>query len=92
MLSIGGRLIDFGYTPEVLNNNMAILGIEPSCFDAIVLSHGHYDYFAGMVGFLKTLKYLGMSAFGYRAYFGAPDSSRSVMYKKGFVHLTTVSA
>ena len=47
-------LIDFGYTPEVLNNNMAILGIEPSCFDAIVLSHGHYDHFGGMVGFLKT--------------------------------------
>ena len=47
-------LIDFGYTPEVLNTNMAILGIEPSCFDAIVLSHGHYDHFGGMVGFLKT--------------------------------------
>jgi 7,8-dihydropterin-6-yl-methyl-4-(beta-D-ribofuranosyl)aminobenzene 5'-phosphate synthase len=47
-------LIDFGYTPEVLNNNMAILGIEPSCFDAIVLSHGHYDHFGGMVGFLKA--------------------------------------
>ena len=47
-------LIDFGYTPEVLNNNMSILGIEPSCFDAIVLSHGHYDHFGGMVGFLKA--------------------------------------
>jgi 7,8-dihydropterin-6-yl-methyl-4-(beta-D-ribofuranosyl)aminobenzene 5'-phosphate synthase len=47
-------LIDFGYTPEVLNNNMAILGIEPSCFNAIVLSHGHYDHFGGMVGFLKA--------------------------------------
>ncbi len=35
---------------------MAILGIEPSCFDAIVLSHGHYDHFGGMVGFLKTHK------------------------------------
>ena len=47
-------LIDFGYTPKVLNNNMAILGIEPSCFDALVLSHGHYDHFGGMVGFLKA--------------------------------------
>jgi 7,8-dihydropterin-6-yl-methyl-4-(beta-D-ribofuranosyl)aminobenzene 5'-phosphate synthase len=47
-------LIDFGYTPEVLLNNMAILKIDPSVFDAMVLSHGHYDHFGGMVGFLKA--------------------------------------
>jgi 7,8-dihydropterin-6-yl-methyl-4-(beta-D-ribofuranosyl)aminobenzene 5'-phosphate synthase len=47
-------LIDFGYTPEVLLNNMAILQIDPSLFDAMVLSHGHYDHFGGMVGFLKA--------------------------------------
>jgi len=47
-------LIDFGYTPEVLLNNMAILQIDPALFDAIVLSHGHYDHFGGMVGFLKA--------------------------------------
>jgi 7,8-dihydropterin-6-yl-methyl-4-(beta-D-ribofuranosyl)aminobenzene 5'-phosphate synthase len=49
-------LIDFGYTPKVLTNNMAILGIDPSLFDAMVLSHGHYDHFGGMVGFLKANK------------------------------------
>jgi 7,8-dihydropterin-6-yl-methyl-4-(beta-D-ribofuranosyl)aminobenzene 5'-phosphate synthase len=53
-------MIDFGYTPEVLLNNMEILGVDPSRFDAMVLSHGHYDHFGGMVGFLnehgKTLK------------------------------------
>jgi 7,8-dihydropterin-6-yl-methyl-4-(beta-D-ribofuranosyl)aminobenzene 5'-phosphate synthase len=47
-------LIDFGYTPEVLLNNLTILNIEPSTFDAMVLSHGHYDHFGGMAGFLKT--------------------------------------
>src|SRR4029079_11405874 len=41
-------LIDFGYTPEVLNNNLSILKIDPSLFDAMVLSHGHYDHFGGM--------------------------------------------
>lgn len=49
-------LIDFGYTPEVLTNNMAILGVDASAFDAMVLSHGHYDHFGGMVGFLKANK------------------------------------
>jgi 7,8-dihydropterin-6-yl-methyl-4-(beta-D-ribofuranosyl)aminobenzene 5'-phosphate synthase len=47
-------LVDFGYTPEVLLNNLAILGIDPETFDALVLSHGHYDHFGGMVGFLAA--------------------------------------
>ncbi len=46
-------LVDFGYTPEVLNNNMAMIGVDPATFDAMVLSHGHYDHFGGMVGFLQ---------------------------------------
>jgi Metallo-beta-lactamase superfamily len=49
-------LIDFGYTPETLLNNMSILKIDPSSFDALVLSHGHYDHFGGMVGFLSANK------------------------------------
>jgi len=49
-------LIDFGYTPEVLLNNMSILKIDPATFDALVLSHGHYDHFGGMVGFLAANK------------------------------------
>jgi 7,8-dihydropterin-6-yl-methyl-4-(beta-D-ribofuranosyl)aminobenzene 5'-phosphate synthase len=49
-------LIDFGYTAQVINNNMSILKIDPSLFDAMVLSHGHYDHFGGMVGFLAANK------------------------------------
>ena len=49
-------LVDFGYTPEVLLNNLAILKIDPAAFDALVLSHGHYDHFGGMVGFLAANK------------------------------------
>lgn len=49
-------LIDFGYTPEVLNNNLSILDIDPATFDALVLSHGHYDHFGGMTGFFSKHK------------------------------------
>lgn len=45
-------LIDFGYTSAALLNNMALLGAEPETIDAMVLSHGHYDHFGGLDGFL----------------------------------------
>jgi len=49
-------LVDFGYTSEVLLNNLSILKIDPATIDAMVLSHGHYDHFGGMVGFLAANK------------------------------------
>src|SRR5262249_46314445 len=49
-------LVDFGYTPEALLTNMSILKIDPSTFDALVLSHGHFDHFGGLVGFLTANK------------------------------------
>lgn len=49
-------LIDFGFTPEALLNNTDLLGIDPSVLDALVLSHGHYDHFGGLVGFLHKHK------------------------------------
>jgi 7,8-dihydropterin-6-yl-methyl-4-(beta-D-ribofuranosyl)aminobenzene 5'-phosphate synthase len=47
-------LIDFGFTSDVLNNNLSVLAIDPARFDALVLSHGHYDHFGGMTGFLSS--------------------------------------
>ncbi len=53
---IRSTLVDFGFTPEALINNAELLGIDPSRLDALVLSHGHYDHFGGLVGFLQKHK------------------------------------
>jgi 7,8-dihydropterin-6-yl-methyl-4-(beta-D-ribofuranosyl)aminobenzene 5'-phosphate synthase len=47
-------LIDFGFTAETLNHNLKLLSIDCGALDALVLSHGHYDHFGGMAGFLKA--------------------------------------
>lgn len=47
-------LVDFGFTPQALVNNVELLGIDPAALDALALSHGHYDHFGGLAGFLRA--------------------------------------
>jgi 7,8-dihydropterin-6-yl-methyl-4-(beta-D-ribofuranosyl)aminobenzene 5'-phosphate synthase len=49
-------LIDFGYTPEALASNMALLDVDPASIEAMVLSHGHYDHFGGLAALLGHVR------------------------------------
>lgn len=54
--SAGARaqyLLDFGYTPEVLNRNFDLLDIDPRKINGLILSHGHRDHYGGLVGFVS---------------------------------------
>jgi 7,8-dihydropterin-6-yl-methyl-4-(beta-D-ribofuranosyl)aminobenzene 5'-phosphate synthase len=50
------HLLDFGFTPEVLNRNFDLLGIEPGKLDGLILSHSHRDHYGGMIGFLERYR------------------------------------
>ncbi|HXC90137.1 MAG TPA: MBL fold metallo-hydrolase [Stellaceae bacterium] len=45
-------LLDFGYTPEVLIRNFALLDLDPGRIDGLILSHGHLDHYGGLEGFV----------------------------------------
>ncbi len=47
-----GYLLDFGYTPEVLIRNFALLDLDPGGIDGLILSHGHRDHYGGLEGFV----------------------------------------
>ncbi|HET7366435.1 MAG TPA: MBL fold metallo-hydrolase [Burkholderiales bacterium] len=47
-------LLDYGYTPETLMGNMEVIGVDPTKAQALILSHGHFDHFGGLVDYLKA--------------------------------------
>lgn len=49
-------LLDFGYTPEIINRNFELLGIQPSKINGLILSHGHLDHYGGLQGFVHQYR------------------------------------
>jgi 7,8-dihydropterin-6-yl-methyl-4-(beta-D-ribofuranosyl)aminobenzene 5'-phosphate synthase len=58
-VSAGGRdrrvLFDTGVTPDGLVANLDRLGLAPDTFEAVVLSHGHFDHVMGLDGLARRL-------------------------------------
>lgn len=73
-------LLDFGFTPNALMNNLDYLNVDPARFEALIVSHGHSDHWGGLVGFLE--KYRSKLPADLTVYIGGEDlfcaRSRSV--------------
>lgn len=72
-------LLDFGYTPEVLNRNFDLLAIDPSCINGLILSHGHRDHYGGLAGFVAHYRTRMRDDLG--LYVGAEDVFREKWIK-----------
>ncbi len=48
-------LVDVAQHPEPLLHNMALMGIDPSEIDTVVLTHCHYDHTQGLAEILKAI-------------------------------------
>jgi 7,8-dihydropterin-6-yl-methyl-4-(beta-D-ribofuranosyl)aminobenzene 5'-phosphate synthase len=47
-------LLDYGFTSDVYLNNLELMKIDPAGVDALILSHGHFDHWGGLFGFLEA--------------------------------------
>lgn len=65
-------LLDFGYSPDALLNNIEILKVDPTKANALIVSHGHYDHFGGLQGFLN--KYRSSLPADLKLYAGGEDN------------------
>lgn len=49
-------LLDFGFTPEIVNRNVDLLAIELEKLDGLILSHSHRDHYGGLAGFVERYR------------------------------------
>jgi 7,8-dihydropterin-6-yl-methyl-4-(beta-D-ribofuranosyl)aminobenzene 5'-phosphate synthase len=74
-------LLDFGYTPEILNRNFDLLDIDPTRINGLILSHGHRDHYGGLAGFIG--QYRGRMPSDLALFVGADDVFREKWIKGG---------
>jgi 7,8-dihydropterin-6-yl-methyl-4-(beta-D-ribofuranosyl)aminobenzene 5'-phosphate synthase len=53
---IRSLLLDFGFTPNALLNNMEYMGIDGAKMQGLIVSHGHNDHFGGLPAFLDKFR------------------------------------
>jgi 7,8-dihydropterin-6-yl-methyl-4-(beta-D-ribofuranosyl)aminobenzene 5'-phosphate synthase len=65
-------MVDYGYSPDALLNNMELVKADPAQINALVLSHGHFDHWGGLMGFLD--KYRDRLPADVKLYAGGEDN------------------
>jgi 7,8-dihydropterin-6-yl-methyl-4-(beta-D-ribofuranosyl)aminobenzene 5'-phosphate synthase len=70
-------LFDTGGSPEGLLENAKRMGIDLSEVDCIVLSHGHYDHFGGLLSAVRAVNKVGLPIIAHENMFGLRGSKRS---------------
>jgi 7,8-dihydropterin-6-yl-methyl-4-(beta-D-ribofuranosyl)aminobenzene 5'-phosphate synthase len=65
-------MLDFGYSPEALLNNIEITRVDPTKIAALIVSHGHFDHYGGLQGFLG--KYRSVLPADIKLYAGGEDN------------------
>jgi 7,8-dihydropterin-6-yl-methyl-4-(beta-D-ribofuranosyl)aminobenzene 5'-phosphate synthase len=69
-------LFDTGGSPESILENAKRMGIDLSEVDCIVLSHGHYDHFGGLLSAVKAVNKVGLPIIVHENMFGLRGSKR----------------
>jgi 7,8-dihydropterin-6-yl-methyl-4-(beta-D-ribofuranosyl)aminobenzene 5'-phosphate synthase len=65
-------MLDYGYSPDALLNNIDILEVDPGKVSALIISHGHYDHYGGLIGFLD--RYRDQLPLDVKLYAGGEDN------------------